>query len=395
MKRAVRIFMVVMSAVATTLANAQTKIDEERMDRDIEIAENVLGTMLRQQFGKRHFFPFEVKGNYTSGFGVTFRIPTEFNGPMTFVLSDRPGELRTPMPGNFSYSYNLSNGAETELLNGDDCVDCERKKKGKTVTVRSKSNNDSLSTVANQKVIETAKDFLADYGDLISQLGPDEKIMITNRGEGQPFWFTMNDVPKRKFMSLEANKSDITALRQGKMTRPQFIQKIHVVDSESTDELNPDLELLSSIFNRLYRHDLSKTYYTEGGGYYERLKDYGVIYYMEVYSSNENDYRKFNMPTLGLEDIDKATRDKKVTELYPQFEKDLKENMVEYGRTLKSLNDNEVLVLNIRLTKCDDCGIPSTLELSVKESVLKDYSSGKITRDAAVAKINAKKGPAQ
>jgi hypothetical protein len=159
--------------------------------------------------------------------------------------------------------------------------------------------------------------------------------------------------------------------------------------------LNPDLELLSSIFNRLYRPDLSKTYYTQETIYYERLKDYGVIYYMQVVSSSETDYRKFNMPTIDLEDIDKETRDKKVTELYPLFEKDIKESMLDYGRTLKSLKDDEMLVFNIKLTKCEKCGIPASLELSVKNAVLKDYSSGKLTKDAATSKINSKKGPNQ
>jgi len=41
------------------------------------------------------------------------------------------------------------------------------------------------------------------------------------------------------------------------------------------------------------------------------------------------------------------------------------------------------------------CAIPSTLELSIKNAVLKDYSSGKITKEAALAKITVKKGPDQ
>ena len=101
------------------------------------------------------------------------------------------------------------------------------------------------------------------------------------------------------------------------------------------------------------------------------------------------------MPTLDLENVDKEMRDKKVKELYPVFEKDIKESMLDYGRTLKSLKDDELLVLNIKLTQCESCGIPSTLELSVKNSVLKDFSSGKLTKEAAISKIAVKKGPNQ
>ncbi len=158
------------------------------------------------------------------------------------------------------------------------------------------------------------------------------------------------------------------------------------------DELQPDLELLTSIFNRLYRKDLSKTYFTEENVYYEKLKDYGVIYYMQVYSSNQIDYnRRWVMPTLGLEGLTTEERDKKVKELYPQFEKDFKADILEYGRTVKSLTPDELLVFNVKLTKCDGCGIPTSLEFLVKADVLKDYASGKLTKEAALAKMTVKK----
>ena len=121
---------------------------------------------------------------------------------------------------------------------------------------------------------------------------------------------------------------------------------------------------------------------------------------MSVVSSIEQDVRtgegkKLRMPTLKLQDLDQATRDKKVTELYPGFEKELKLNIIEYGRTIKSLAADEMMVFNVRLTKCEGCGIPSTVELSVKNSTLKEFAEGKITKDAAAALINVKKGPAQ
>jgi hypothetical protein len=101
------------------------------------------------------------------------------------------------------------------------------------------------------------------------------------------------------------------------------------------------------------------------------------------------------MPTLGLENVDAATREKKVKEIYPIFENELKENMVEYGRTLKSLKDEESLIFNVTLTKCVNCGIPSTLELSIKSSVLKEYGAGKIDKASALSKVFVKKGANQ
>jgi hypothetical protein len=382
MKQAVRVL--VMEAVLCMLtlgAVVAQKIDEERMERDIEIAENVLSTLIKQKFEKRSFFPIDVEGKYLAGFGVTFRVPGDFNSSWFVLTEDIKGAVVVGEQSTYNYTFKSSDDRD-----------------GGEVGVRTRSmksaGRDSLAVLYNQKVIEAGKEFLADYGDLISQLTPEERIMITNRGDNQRFYYGVKS-PKRTLLSLEASKGDMAQVRQGKMTRDQFIGKIKVVNTTSVEEMDPDLELLSSIFNRLYREDLSKTYYTNEGVYYERLKDFGAIYYMNVVSSEEMDYKKWRMPTQDIDNLDQAARDKKVTELYPAFEKDLKENMLEYGRTLRSLKDNEGLVFNVKLTKCLGCGIPSTIELTVKNEVLKQYSTGQLTKEGALAKVAVKKGPAQ
>jgi hypothetical protein len=155
--------------------------------------------------------------------------------------------------------------------------------------------------------------------------------------------------------------------------------------------------LFSSILSRLYQQDLSKTYFVDRGGSlnYERLKDFGVIYYMQMRSSNQTSADLHAIPTLRLNNLDQKTRDAKVKELYPAFEKEVKEYVLDYGRTLKSLKDDESLILNVKLTKCEACGIPASFELNVKQSVLKEYNSGTLTKDAALAKISIKKGANQ
>ena len=41
---------------------AQPNDGDQRMNQDIEVAENILGTLLKQQMGRRNFFPMEVEG---------------------------------------------------------------------------------------------------------------------------------------------------------------------------------------------------------------------------------------------------------------------------------------------------------------------------------------------
>lgn len=382
MKQCVRTVygIVAICLIATGWVNAQ-KVDEDRMERDIEVAENVLSTMVKRELGvEKLLFPFAVEGKYLPGFGVTLRLPVNFSSNWVMLTEEVKGPVVVGEGTTYSYTYS------------NDCEDCEKVVARSSAKMKNTFTRDSINY---QRVIQASKQFLADYGDLISQLAPEERVMITNRGDNDRFYFPGIANQKRSLVTVEATKADMTQVRQGKLSREQFLSKVKVVNTTSAEETDPDLELLSSIFSRLYRVDLSKTYYTNENVYFERLKDFGAIFYMTVYSSEETDYKKWRMPTQNTDNMDQAARDKKVTELYPLFEKDIKENLLEYGRTVRSLKDNESITVNIRLTKCKDCGIPSTLELAVKNDVIKQFNTGQLSKEAALAKISVKKGPAQ
>lgn len=395
MKRALRSWMLVFGALVMITVHAFAQKDEERMNRDLEVAENILGTLIKQKLEKRNFFPVEVNSEYRSGYGVTFHLPLEVSGPMVWGTSSP--EVRILDGRGYSQYFEFP---ESEAVVVDRLLDENRqvatenmRESVKTTSPGRKVNMDSVRKATNERLIEACKEFIADYGDLISQLQANEKIVITNRGNGQRNWFIafQNEI-KPTYLSIETTKGEVTQLKQGKVSREQFLKNLKVVNSQMDDELQPDLELLTSIFNRLYQRDLSKTFFTDENIYYERLKDYGVIYYMNVFSSNQANYDRWVMPTQGLNNLSQEERDTKVKELYPIFERDIKTDLLEYGRTLKSLKAEEVLVFNIALTKCQGCGIPATLELTVKANVLNDYAAGKISKDAALAKVEVKKG---
>jgi len=400
-----KIFIILIGVLVSATTMAQLTMDEQRMKRDIEVAENVLSTLFKQQFERSNFFPLRMNGTYEEGYGVTFRLPGGFNDPMRlFMMAPHPPDAPYPSefewtdgPNSFSYSFHREE---------EDCEDCEKIKIREKSKVSDKSGaprpsqpskdqDDSEEESFNDKFIEASKNFLADYGDLLSQLRAEEKIMITNRDEGHDSWFQAFRSTPHTSISIEAEKGDLSQEKQGKITRDQLLAKIKVSKNEVSDKLDPDLELLSSIFERLYQPDLAKTYFTEGGIRYERLKDLGVTYFMKAYSSRQEDSELYSIPALALNDLDQDARDKKVKEMYPAFEKELKENMLDYGRTLKSLKDNENFTFNVKITRCKGCEIPSSLELSIKNSTLKDFSSGKISKESALTKIAVKKGPDQ
>ena len=395
MKRIFQTLVCGVLAIATHNNVLAQKVDEERMTRDIAVAEDILGTLIKQQFERQKmFFPLEIKSKYQQGYGITFYIPADYTTPIVF---SHPGD-------NFIWQEERIQGPGVSVYNYEDRRANPPTPPDKNGTIRladkagekSRMEMDSVRDAYNAKVIAAAKTFLADYGDMMTQLVPTERIIISNRGDRRAWVNQYFNAPKRTHLSIEALKGDLTQYRQNKISRDQLMTKINVINTQAVDEVEPDLELLSSIFTRLYRPDLSKTFFVGENIYFERLKDYGVVYYMQALSSQEIGYsRRYVMPTVGLEDIDQATRDAKIKELYPKFESELKDNILEYGRTLKSLGDNEVLVFQVRLTRCAGCGIPSTVDYAIKGSVLKDLNSSKMTKVDALSKFEITKGEPQ
>ena len=359
--------------------------DQERMKRDIEVAESALATLIKQQMNNQHtLFGLDVKGAYQPGYGVTFRLPGDH--PIPFVVRLARDEMRraTVVSDGNGYQYSFhTNGSNEEAPTSDHSV---KLKERKEISVA-----DSTMNAYDDLMIKAAQDFILDYGAFLSQLAADEKIVVTNQSD-RPQFFASG---RRTRISVEGTRRDIIALQQGKISRDQALKKLTIINTEALESREPDMEMLSSIFSRLYRPDLSKTYFLQGNVYYERLKDFGTIFYMQMVSSSETGPQRHTMPTVGLENLGQEERDKKVTELYPVFERELKENILEYGRTVKSLEDDESVIFEISLTKCRGCGIPATLELGIKSSVLKAFAAGKLDKEEAMAKFTVKRGPNQ
>src|SRR5687767_187183 len=122
MKSMIRLMMSgVMLLLVVTGGQAQ-QIDDERMQRDVEVAENVLGTLIKQQFNnQRTYFPLEVSGTYQQGYGVTFTIPADFTTPIIFGAGGDVVWSSEPT----AYSFNIrnsENGNELEIPDQDQVV---------------------------------------------------------------------------------------------------------------------------------------------------------------------------------------------------------------------------------------------------------------------------------
>ncbi len=381
--------------IAGVISSSAQNIDTERMDRDLKVASNVLKSMVNQgndffRMGGRN----DIEAEYVEGYGVIFTLPSR---GMVFMPS--PSRSRVVVRSDEARS-------EADQLRREALKDRKERADWEDATVKVAPPAEILELgESSENTIETIKTFLVDYTNLIGQLKSSDKVMVKMKNnmnfDFQVFVedgdMVFGDQGSFGRLSAEIEVSDINNYRSGKISRVDALEKV-VVTKNEPEEVEEDLRLFSNILKTVYESGISKTYFMTSRPGVERLKDFGVIYHAKVYSSNPRGFgenRQHDMPTLGLNDISQDERDNKVKELYMPFIETLKDNLVEYGRTIRSLKGDESIVLKTRLTSCEECGIPESVELTIKASVLKEYGSGKINKNSAVGKITVKESGKQ
>src|SRR5690606_22736995 len=196
--------------IRVTQASLAQEVDRERMNRDLRAAENVLVTLIRQKTERnRMVFPLSVTGSYQPGVGVTFALPADSTTPIAFGLPAR------------SYDVNTWNERVQGVSGGvvrRQQAPVEPESDEWRLKDRQQLNLDSLRDLSNERIIEAARELLADYGSLLSQLPSGESVVITNRGDQPRQWVgSLVPAPSRMLLSVEASTDDINALRNARI----------------------------------------------------------------------------------------------------------------------------------------------------------------------------------
>ncbi|MDX1939160.1 MAG: hypothetical protein SFU99_01330, partial [Saprospiraceae bacterium] len=351
--------------------------------RDIEVAEKILETLLNQE---SKFYGNNVEGIYIEGHGAMFTIYGNIISNLSFT---RP--IILPPSGDNEH-YTLSKTTDKPL------------------------NVDSLNNALRTQTKEVMKIFITDYAQLLNELKPDDKILLRyvlrNRNDrflSGVFATRADDLEEKekedkqlKEFGAEVMKSEIDDFRTGKLTKAQLEDRIKFTEQVVSTKKDTELELLGSIFHRLYQGDLSETFRLYNDPHYERIEGLGVVYEMNfgrtwgqwAQGTYEFDYtlEAYERAVIGRkgqgqnkEKSDKEETDEekewkeKLKNAYPKFIEEFKRNVIEYGRTVRKLPANELLIFKLDLNTCEECDIPDRVEISIKKSVLESYDSNKIT----------------
>lgn len=377
-----------MTLLLSPLTFAQD-FDTNRMNRDIKIMENILDEMFKTQFTSKQgaievrsssytFFggnsSGNVKGTYIPDYGVIFMIPSANN------------------------RYSVVSRGSTER---------------QVVFQYSSDETDSDRNIDEESVTNRISEFLKDYASTIGQLKSNESILViygagnsTNnnvavfnlRGDRQ------DDVPEPlPVISVSAKKSDLEAYRAGNLNADAFKNRLSISTSEEKERL--DLKVLSNIFRTaLEEGDGSEFHLISSSSLsYMYLENFGALYTLNlhrghgahgfgsitlresaVFNSNPDRNTEESMEELKakLEEQEKELSET-LEEEYDAVVARTKEFIVDYGRTLSSLKDDQYLMVSLNISDSSDL-VPDRVDFQVKKSVFNQLDRGQISREDAI-----------
>ena len=392
---------------------AGQEIDEKKMNRDLEIAKNILATLIKAE-SNSFYGGTSIEASYIKDYGVVFTIPEH----LVYFHSGTRTVLAMPeLPAYPDFNMDVDVHVDKEMLEQEKIIIKKEIKKAKEEANVAQIEAEQSHREARKALAEARKldnffissgetseidweeimiTFLADYADLIGQLQPNEKIVINQKSPYEELVvirrgadYNERQENKNSSISAEVSRKDVKAYKSDKINLEEFKKRVTIKKKEPQKKV-ADLEMFASIFDRYYSYDLSETFYSEGKPRYEVLEGFGAVFHIKASSASSSEGRvQFYNQGRGKQ-MEANSKEKNDDELYPKFKDDIKAFMLDYGRTIRSLKDGDKVMLEIKINSCRDCQIPKTLNVSSEVSLLKQYDQQKISREKAMAEMEIK-----
>ncbi|MFY0684729.1 MAG: hypothetical protein JXR20_09260 [Balneola sp.] len=380
-QQTIPLFLIIL--LTSPLALAQN-FDANRMNRDIKIMENILGEMFKtynkNNQNSRATFSFgningsdNVRGTYLPGFGIIFNVKHS-TGLVIMESASNSSSMQS-----FYYSSESSSEGDPEV------------------------NKENIQ----DRIIE----FLKDYASTIGQLKPNENVMVIYGSKPSHSFPALvvrstNDKTevqekreKLPVISGSVAKKDLDDYRSGKINASNFENKVKT--ASTTDKEYLDLKVMSNIFETALRDQDEESFRLSGNVNYLLLDNFGAIFNMDASFSSSNRFfdtysgftisgsyvatqsRQANEEAIKKEETEHLA---KVNDAYKKIKTNLKEYLVDYGRTVSSVTSDQYILttVNIRGRYTD---IPERIDVQLKKSVLDQLDKGSITREKALEQV--------
>jgi len=385
MKRIQQILPALLIILLTSSVALAQSFDANRMNRDIKIMENILGEMFKtynnKLEGSTATFAFSdfnrtgnIRGTYLPGFGIIFNVVSS-SGSLVYQISP----TNTSSSNSFYYSSEFS----------------------------SEENSD----VSEENVKIRITEFLKDYATSIGQLKPSESVMVIygskSKSDFNRIVYSSNreklakqELKQLPVISGAIKKKDLDDYRSGKLSENDLVKQINMASAEDKEYL--DLKVMSNIFETALRDQPEESFRISGNVSYLMLDNFGAIFNLDAsYRTNNRLFGRVSGITVtgtyirtdSRDAPDAKEQDEKeaeflanVNEAYAQLKGNIKEYLVDYGRTVSSVKPDQYILTTVNLRgRYED--IPERIDFQLKKSVLDQLDRGQISREKALEQV--------
>jgi hypothetical protein len=340
-----------------------------KMERDIIILQNVLNDLFK---GSREGFFYSsnaAKGMHIPGKGLIFNI--NYGTAMEVIFVD----LDVKIDGDKEVAKD-----EKEVL---------------------KEKEDEIKSLS--------QDFLVNYGSILSELKDNEQVIlnvnysegkgnsIRNTTNGSVSYFATGGKSNSKRMVSAISTKDLKYFLGGKLSidaaKAKIISKI---TSDGDNDAN-DTKIMAGILDDVFQSTFDGAFRKSGRTSWTYFEGFGLMYDMS-FSSDLNRLALAYYDSEGKR-IDPSKNgkenEKKIKKAEENFDKliDLaKESLVTYGRTLRSLKSDEVIILNMNFNSgFRDSSLPGAVRLQVNKSQIEAFTKGSKSLEQLKQEIDVKK----
>ena len=382
-----------------------SKINWDRMNRDLEIMQGVLDNLLAPSKPMLAFSNGGARGLYFDGYGVVFQIDLE-GAPLMDVVRLRIGN-------EFELAKELSEQAKARAFEGKPVSVAPISDEGPVIvdaitgTVLTKED---LTTGKRIELLEErAIEFLRDYADAIGQIKPTDRITILANFEHNYGVFMVHlrgaeNVEKSPSgLNITAKKSDIVDFRKGKIDEKTFRNRVTFHKRLDSKQKNRNIDIMANILNtalnRKHRGEFRMD--SKNRGIY--LDGLGALFFIRGYLLGERDVITYEyylgkylkeQEEMQASRVKTTTKSKKPEERIKESIKEFKDELVElvgdYGHTLRTLKPTEYVVVNINFRdnwRAHFLESPQQVILKVRKQDLDRYDRGELTLAALRKKV--------
>ncbi len=380
-----------------------SKINWDRMNRDLEIMQGVLDNLLPRSKPMLAFSNGGARGLSFGGYGVVFQIDLGGAGLMdAFSLGMR--KVRNEI---------VKGLAKTRALEGKPISVPPVPDEGPVIfdatTGLVLPKGDLTAGKRIELLEERTIEFLRDYADAIGQIKPTDRITILANFEHTYGVFAVHlrgaeNVEKSPSgLNITAKKSDIVDFRKGKIDEKTFRNRVTFHKRLDSKQKNRNIDIMANILNtalnRKHRGEFRMD--SKNRGIY--LDGLGALFFIRGYLLGERDVITYEyylgkylkeQEEMQASRVKTTTKSKKPEERIKESIKGFKDELVElvgdYGHTLRTLKPTEYVVVNINFRdnwRAHFLESPQQVILKVRKQDLDRYDRGDLTLAALRKKV--------